>query len=67
MRYRLSVLMGMIILLVMSVLCQSCTDAKCMIDKQVCTFDCPSTIGIKQACEQNCNLLYDLCRKKITK
>jgi hypothetical protein len=57
-------IMGIMLLFVMSILSQSCTNAKCMIDKQVCNFDCPSTVGMKQACEQKCNLLYDICRNK---
>jgi len=57
-------IIGIILLLVMSMLCQSCTDAKCMVDKQVCKFNCPSTIGLSQACEQKCNLLYDICRNQ---
>ena len=56
--------MVIVLLFVMSILCQSCTHAKCLIDKQVCNFDCPSTIGLKQTCEQKCNLLYDICRNK---
>jgi hypothetical protein len=55
---------GVMLFLVVSLLCQSCTNAKCMIDKQVCKYDCPSTMGMKQACEQKCNLLYDVCRNK---
>lgn len=55
---------GIMLFFVMSVLCQSCTDAKCMVDKQVCKFNCPSTIGMKQACEEKCNILYDICRSK---
>ena len=51
------------LLLAISILSQSCTYAKCLADKTICTFDCPSTIGLKQACEQKCNLLYDICRK----
>jgi hypothetical protein len=57
-------IIGIMLFLVMSMLCQSCTEAKCMWDKQVCNFDCPSTVGIKQACEQKCNILYDVCRNK---
>jgi len=57
-------IIGITMLLVMSMLCQSCASAKCMVDKQVCNFDCPSTVGLKQACEQKCNLLYDICRNK---
>ena len=48
----------------MSMLCHACTSAKCEIDRQLCKFDCPSTIGLKQACEQKCNLLYDICRNQ---
>ncbi len=44
--------------------CLSCTEAKCKIDQTVCHYDCPSTIGVKQACEQKCNLLYDICRSQ---
>jgi hypothetical protein len=64
MNNRIFKIIGIMLFLVMSVFCQSCTDAKCMWDKQVCNFDCPSTAGIKQACEQKCNLLYDICRTK---
>ena len=55
---------GIMLFLGVTMLCQSCANTKCMIDKQLCNFDCPSTVGLKQACEQKCNLLYDICRNK---
>jgi len=55
---------GIIVFVFMSMLFQSCTNAKCMIDKQTCKFDCPSTVGLKQACEQKCNVLYDICKNQ---
>ena len=64
MNKRIFTIIGVMLFLVMSMLCQSCANTKCMIDKQVCNFDCPSTVGLKQACEQKCNLLYDVCRNK---
>jgi len=57
-----AIIMGLLV--VLSMLCLSCTDAKCRLDKIICTFDCPATIGMKQACEQKCNLLYDICRNQ---
>jgi hypothetical protein len=64
MRKNIFKIAGIIMLLAMSMLCQSCTSAKCMVDKQKCKFDCPSTVGMKQACEEKCNILYDICRNK---
>lgn len=64
MNKRILKVMGVMLFLAMSIFCQSCTEAKCMMDKQVCNFDCPSTVGVKQACEQKCNFLYDVCRAK---
>jgi hypothetical protein len=64
MNKRIFTIIGVMLFLVMSMLCQSCANTKCMIDKQVCNFDCPSTVGLKQACEQKCNLLYDICKNK---
>jgi hypothetical protein len=61
---RIFKVVGVMLFLVMSMLCLSCSNAKCMIDKQKCKFDCPSTIGMKEACEQKCNILYDICRNK---
>lgn len=61
---RILTVMGVMLFFVMSMLCQSCTDAKCMVDKQVCKYKCPSTIGMKEACEQKCNFIYDVCRNK---
>jgi len=57
-------IIGIILLLVMSMLCHACISTKCEVDRQLCKFDCPSTIGLKQACEQKCNLLYDICRNQ---
>jgi hypothetical protein len=57
-------IMGIMLFLAMSMSCLSCTASKCMIDKQTCNFDCPSTIGLKQVCEEKCNLVYDICRNK---
>ena len=54
----------MVLLVAMTILCQACTDAKCIVDKTICSFDCPSTVGMKQVCEQKCNLLYDICRNQ---
>ncbi|MEE9914074.1 MAG: hypothetical protein K4571_20365 [Deltaproteobacteria bacterium] len=56
--------MGMMLLLAMCMLSVSCTGVKCAIDKQSCKWDCPETIGLSQACEQKCNVLYDICRSK---
>ena len=64
MNKRIFTIIGVMLFLVMSMLCQSCANTKCMIDKQTCKFDCPSTVGLKQACEQKCNLLYDICKNK---
>ncbi|PKN53296.1 MAG: hypothetical protein CVU55_01360 [Deltaproteobacteria bacterium HGW-Deltaproteobacteria-13] len=64
MRHGVCKVMGMVLLAAMAILCQSCTDAKCKLDQTKCTFNCPSTIGMKQACEQKCNLLYDICRNQ---
>jgi hypothetical protein len=56
-------LFGMLLLLT-SILLQSCTDVKCEAERQLCKWDCPKTIGISQACEQKCNFSYDLCRRR---
>lgn len=64
---RVIALLKVMVVLLMSIFALSCTDAKCLVDRQLCQWDCPSTIGMKQACEQKCNLLYDLCRNKVTK
>ncbi len=64
MRNNIFKILAITLLLIMSMLCQSCTEAKCMTDKQICKFNCPSTIGMKQACEEKCNFLYDMCRNK---
>jgi len=45
-------------------LCASCTNVKCEAEKFLCKWDCPETIGLKQVCEQKCNLQYDLCKNK---
>ena len=57
-------IMGIVLLLVMSMLCCSCTTIKCVTEKQSCKWDCPETIGLHQACEQKCNISYDICRTK---
>lgn len=49
---------------VLFMFCCSCTQIKCKADQISCEWDCPETIGLKQACEQKCNFLYDVCRKK---
>jgi len=64
MRNSISKIMGIVLLLAISMLCQSCTDAKCEAKRQLCNLDCPKTIGLKQACEQACNISYDICRSK---
>ena len=64
MNKRIFKIMVVVLLFAMSMLCQSCTTTKCMVDKQRCNFDCPSTIGVKQVCEEKCNVLYDMCRNK---
>ena len=53
-----------IILFLLVMLCQSCTGIKCEVQRQSCKWDCPETIGLKQACEQACNISYDICRMK---
>ncbi len=45
-------------------LCVSCTNVKCEAEKFLCKWDCPETMGLKQVCEQKCNLQYDLCKNK---
>jgi len=57
-------IIGIVLLLVMSMLCCSCITIKCVTEKQSCKWDCPETIGLNQACEQKCNILYDICRNK---
>jgi hypothetical protein len=64
MRHRILRITAVILLLAMSMLYLSCTETKCMAEKQKCKFDCPSTVGLKQACEEKCNILYDICRNK---
>jgi hypothetical protein len=64
MRNSIFKIIGIVLLLVMSMLCCSCTAIKCVTEKQSCKWDCPSTIGLSQACEQKCNILYDVCRNK---
>lgn len=55
---------GIILLVIMSAFSFSCANIKCEIDRQTCKWDCPETIGLSQACEQKCNVLYDICRSK---
>lgn len=64
MRCKILKAMGILLCIAMSMICQSCSEAECMIDRMKCKFDCPSTIGMKEACEQKCNFLYDLCRSR---
>ncbi len=64
MRNSIFKIMGIVLLLVMSMLCCSCTAIKCVTEKQSCKWDCPSTVILSQACEQKCNILYDVCRNK---
>lgn len=60
----ISKITGMALLAFMLISCLSCTTSKCAADKIKCKFDCPSTVGIKEVCEQKCNVLYDVCRNK---
>ncbi len=64
MRRTISKMIGMALLAVMVMLCISCTTSKCMVERTQCKFDCPSTVGLKEVCEQKCNVMYDLCRNK---
>lgn len=45
-------------------MCSSCAQLKCKVEQLSCRWDCPETIGLKQACEQKCNFLYDVCKSK---
>jgi hypothetical protein len=51
-------------LLVMLILCQSCTAVKCETQRQSCIWDCPKTIAVKQVCEQACNISHDICTRR---
>ena len=64
MRNSIFKIIGIVLLLVMLMLCCSCTHIKCVAEKQSCKWDCPETIGLNQACGQKCNILYDICRNK---
>jgi len=55
---------GIILLSITAFLCQSCVTLKCATERQSCKWDCPETVVIKQACEQKCNISYDICRSK---
>ncbi len=55
---------GIVLLCVMALLSQSCTTLKCETQRQSCKWDCPQTVVIKQACEEKCNISYDICRSK---
>jgi len=57
-------IIGIVLLSATLMLCASCTSVKCEAEKLSCKWDCPETIGLKQVCEQKCNLQYDLCRNK---
>jgi len=48
----------------LSCLLTACEKAKCEMDRQSCLSDCPKTVLLKQACEQKCNISYDLCVEK---
>jgi len=61
---RICKIIGMALLFVMLMFCCSCTRIKCFTEQQSCKWDCPETIGLKQACEQKCNVFYDVCRSK---
>jgi hypothetical protein len=37
---------------------------KCKTEQVSCKWECPETVGLKQACEQKCNFLYDVCKNK---
>ena len=64
MRKSIFKIIGIVLLLVMSMLCCSCANIKCVAEKQTCKWDCPETIGLHQVCEQKCNISYDICRTK---
>lgn len=64
MHHQIFKVIGIVFLVFISMLCQSCTETKCLADRMKCKFDCPSTVGMKEACEQKCNFLYDMCRNK---
>jgi hypothetical protein len=64
MRDNITKIIGMVLLIVMSMLCQSCESALCEAERQKCLLDCPKTMIIKQACEQKCNVQYDICKNK---
>jgi hypothetical protein len=56
-----------IILVMLSALlmtCCCCTEVRCKTEQLSCRLDCPETIGLKQACRQKCNFLYDVCKNK---
>ena len=57
-------IISIILLSATLMLCASCTSVKCEAEKLSCKCDCPETIGLKQVCEQKCNLLYDICKNK---
>jgi hypothetical protein len=57
-------IIGIVLLSATLMLCASCTSVKCEAEKLLCKWDCPETVGLKQVCEQKCNLLYDICKNK---
>ncbi len=57
-------IIGIVFLSAAIMLCGSCTTVKCEAEKLSCKWDCPETVGLKQVCEQKCNLLYDICKNK---
>lgn len=54
----------MVAITVILFMCSSCSQLKCKAEQLSCRWDCPETIGLKQACEQKCNFLYDVCKSK---
>ncbi len=53
---------GFVLVLVCAVFCISCAQVKCKAEQISCKWDCPETVGLKQACEQKCNFMYDVCK-----
>lgn len=55
---------GFVLVLVFALFSFSCTQVKCKTEQVSCKWECPETVGLKQACEQKCNFLYDVCKNK---
>ncbi|MBP7763905.1 MAG: hypothetical protein K4445_11770 [Deltaproteobacteria bacterium] len=64
MRSAIGKVIGVTMLLAVFLACLSCADVKCLGERTKCKWDCPSTAGLKEACEQKCNFLYDVCRRR---